>query len=462
SPVCPKCGSPDYEKRGRHRMCRTCLTRYTPPTSFLERAVFAAVFIIPGLLLCVPGGAAVVSLLTGGPAAVPAGCFALSAIPGLLGLLCVGWGIKELVGGPRPGHHGSRQPDEPVDSDCEETIPDCDVTVPPEQAEALVREMAERHGAKGVLRRLGCFRADHLANAAARFAYDLDATETPLAVIDTSLLRNGKAGLLLTNRRLYSSFHRRAIPLTEIDDVSLQDPSGQALLSFFLIVLLAAVCPPIGTLVILYFFLSGGLRQVQYRLVVNGEVVYAGGNPIRHRFWIELLPALARAARRQPDPAPSAGTPDSTEVTRHLGLLADSPPSPTARTPGGLVVKVVETAPHSLAGEQMAVDYLDDPTWEQIEARIRQLNRHGQPLLRLWTGDPGQSSALEIIGGHGNYVLRECGDGWVYYDSTRGEEEVEVQTSGEGYRCPAYYVCHDLGHVLQIARRFCETGIAGE
>ena len=64
---------------------------------------------------------------------------------------------------------------------------------------------------------------------------------------------------------------------------------------------------------------------------------------------------------------------------------------------------------------------------------------------------------MEIIGGNGKYALREVDDGWAYHDPVGGEEEVDVQTSGEGYRCPASSVCTDLARVLQIARRFCET-----
>ena len=69
--------------------------------------------------------------------------------------------------------------------------------VPAELAERLVRAIAEKHGAKGVLRRLGHFRPDHVANAAARFARGLRPAEVPLGLIDTSLLKNGKSGLLL-------------------------------------------------------------------------------------------------------------------------------------------------------------------------------------------------------------------------------------------------------------------------
>src|SRR5262245_60822773 len=96
--------------------------------------------------------------------------------------------------------------------------------VPKAQAEALVRAIAERHRANQTLRRLGNFRADHLANAAGHFARDLWPGETPLALLDTSLMQNAKAGLLVTNRNLYSSHLPYAIPLEDIDEVAYEQP----------------------------------------------------------------------------------------------------------------------------------------------------------------------------------------------------------------------------------------------
>jgi hypothetical protein len=37
-----------------------------------------------------------------------------------------------------------------------------------------------------------------------------------------------------------------------------------------------------------------------------------------------------------------------------------------------------------------------------------------------------------------------------------------VQTSGAGHRCAGYYVCTDVERVLRIARRFFESGRAGD
>jgi hypothetical protein len=89
------------------------------------------------------------------------------------------------------------------DSSEREERPLLPALVPKEEAEAIIRAFAEKHGAKGVLRKLGDFPPDHLANAAARFAKEMTDEETPLALVDTSMMRNGKSGFLLTNRGLF-------------------------------------------------------------------------------------------------------------------------------------------------------------------------------------------------------------------------------------------------------------------
>jgi hypothetical protein len=121
---------------------------------------------------------------------------------------------------------------------------------------------------------------------------------------------------------------------------------------------------------------------------------------------------------------------------------------------------LLESTPHNTAGAPLPVESIHDPTWDQIEQSVHQLDQHRHPLIRLRSGKAG-TVTLEIIGGNGIYALREPDGDWVYYDSTQGDEEIVVQTSGQGYRCPAYYVCTDLKRVLEIARGFCETGVVG-
>ena len=96
--------------------------------------------------------------------------------------------------------------------------------------------------------------------------------------------------------------------------------------------------------------------------------------------------------------------------------------------------------------------------WERIEQSIHELDGEMLPSLRIWRGQPNEGTALDVLGDKGKYVLREAGEGWVYYDPNRGDEEVEVCKSGQAYRCPAFYVCTDQDQVLKIVRLFIDRG----
>ncbi|GEM_PF-4781575 len=391
-------------------------THYKPP-SIGERLVFAALFFVGTVLF---GIAAVgIILLTAGNERPNPGGLACSSFLGIFAMLCLIQGCRELTGRRKKSSEESvvDLSNEFVETSSREPVSIVLPLLPKEQAEALVREVAQRHGAKKILQKLGNFRADHLAHATARFAEEMEEDETPLAFIDTSLLRNGKAGFLLTNRRLYSSFCRRPFGLADIEEVSYARPGFT---EFFRVWLLGGL-----------YYLLYGFRPIQDRLLVNGKIVCAGIR-LRAEFWIELLTKLAEAARREQETSTAALAQPSLMVLE------------TSRSPRG--------------GKLVEVRRVCNPVWQQIEQSIRNLDGDIYPSLCLWAGAPGQAPALEILGGKGKYVLRERGDGWTYYDPNGGEEEVEICVSGAGYRCPAFYVCTDLGRVLAIARHFFELG----
>ncbi|HTU90901.1 MAG TPA: hypothetical protein VMF69_12560 [Gemmataceae bacterium] len=340
---------------------------------------------------------------------------------GLLTLLCFAQGTREMIGRAKRSseERAGDSAGEPLEDELLQDLPCPPPLVPQEEAEALVREIAEKHGAKGILRSLGNLPQKTLNNAAAHFAQQMDDDETPLALMDTSFLQNGKAGFLLTNRGLYSSFYSRPIWLAGIDDVSSAEPG-------FADHLAAHFIP-----VILYGFFVG-FRQLQNRLLVNGKTVYASGNPLKSAFWIELLTELAEAARQAP-------------------VVEDD----STRKPS---VVVLETALRVGEGGAVVIRPLRNPSWPDLERSIRALDQDSHPSLRIWAGEVEQAPALDILGGNGRYVLRELGDGWVFYDPSAGEEEIEVCSGPPGHRAPAYYVCTDLPHVLEIARHYVETG----
>jgi hypothetical protein len=427
SAVCPRCGSTDSRSRfgslGSVRICQDCGRHFSLPTPMWERLLVAALFLVPGLVLGIAAiGIILLTLNHGGPnPGTLRGGLGCGGFLIVLAVLCLVQGFRELGGRVKKTTEAfgvESLEDESVKVRRQEHVVEAPPLVPIEQAESLVREIAEKHGAKGILRSLGHFRKGHLDNAASHFAHEMRDDETPLAFIDTSLLRNGKAGFLLTNRGLYSSFFRRPIWLTDIEDVSYARPGSLDFLTMYLL----------GGMIYLLLF---GFKSLQDRLLVNGKVVYAG-NRLRANFWIELLTELAHAAREMED---------------SFGGITTA-----AR------IVVLEITLSQREGESIEVKQIRDPSWRQLEQSIRTLDQDSHPSLRIWAGEVEQAPALDILGGNGKYVLRELGDGWVYYDPSQGEEEIEVCTGLPGHRAPAFYVCTDLNRVLQIARHYFETG----
>ncbi len=349
--------------------------------------------------------------------------FLCCSVVAIFALLSIAKGIQELGKGRATTAPGDYHPED-FESDSEDESDrfpaETSALVPKEQAESIVRAIAKRHGAKGILRTLGNFRPEHLANAAARFAKEMTEDETPLAFLDTSVLKNGKSGFLLTNRAVYSSLIPFPIWLSDIDEVIYVMPGFGDYFEFWLL----------GA----FYFLFRGIHSMQRRLRVNGQTVYATGNRVRAQFWVELLLTLAEAAREAKAAPPS--------------IRVNAPPRSV----------VLEIAVYRGGEQPDEIRRYRNAAWEQIEQGIRELDGDMLPSLRIWRGQPNEGTALDVLGGNGKYVLREVGDGWVYYDPNQEDEEVEVFRSGQGYRCPAFYVCTDLDRVLNIVRLFIDRG----
>lgn len=417
--ACPHCGSASTKRRsGAERVCRDCGTRFIAHTPFWERFLFALVFLVPGLILA---AITIVCLLVAQQNGAGGGVLGGASAFGALALICFVQGVRELIGHSKRSSRKRNDSSAGDSSEGEylEVIPSTPPLIPQEEAEDLVREIAEKHKAKGVLRSLGNIPEKKIDNAVASFAQPMQEDESPLALIDSSFLGNGKAGFLLTNRGLYSSFYSRPIWLADIERVSFAKPGFSDHL----------VAHLFGGLLYGVLF---GFRQLQNRLLVNGKTVYSTGNRFLVGFWIELLTELAELAQ-QP------------QVVED-----DIPQKPS--------VVILETALQIGEGGAAHMRPLRNPSWHDIERSIRALDQSSHPSLRIWAGEVEQAPALEILGGNGKYVLRELGDGWTYYDPSAGEEEVEVCTGIPGHRAAAYYVCTDLQRVLAIARHYIETG----
>jgi hypothetical protein len=108
------------------------------------------------------------------------------------------------------------------------------------------------------------------------------------------------------------------------------------------------------------------------------------------------------------------------------------------------------------------------PAWADIEAAIRRLDRFHYPFLTLWAteeGSPpaldGSSECLEVMGGEGAWWVAGTFAGYfqrrIDYPE-RGEQEVEVWTSDQGFADAERHICRDLETVVRAARHYAEHG----
>lgn len=154
----------------------------------------------------------------------------------------------------------------------------------PDVATSLVRSVALRHGAQRVLERVGNIPKHELAAACNAYADGFRTGETPLVLIDRSMLGTFKGGLLLTNRALYSNLVPHPIRLASIYEVGwkVHNPHPGCLADFVF-----------GPFAHLYKWVKHG--RLKAGLAVNGDFVCT--ERVNVPFWTEALLVLGHAAR---------------------------------------------------------------------------------------------------------------------------------------------------------------------
>ena len=157
--------------------------------------------------------------------------------------------------------------------------------LPEDAATRLVRIAATRHAMQRTLDRLGNIPRPELAAACNAYALDFRRGETPLILVDSSLLRNAKRGLLLTSRALYSNLVPHPILLTAIRDVrhGVTFPEAGRLTDHLF-----------GPFAIFYQWVKVGHPKAG--LMVNERFVFLG-NWLNWAFWTNVLTSLASASR---------------------------------------------------------------------------------------------------------------------------------------------------------------------
>ncbi|QDU18156.1 hypothetical protein [Urbifossiella limnaea] len=107
------------------------------------------------------------------------------------------------------------------------------------------------------------------------------------------------------------------------------------------------------------------------------------------------------------------------------------------------------------------------PTWPQIEAAVRRLDRAEYPFLNIVLPRAEREAdlwVLNVIGGQGEYGL-SGNDGrwrerWRFRDPTRpcGQDLIDIWITDQGASFEEAYLCNDLAVVLRVCRHFAETG----
>jgi hypothetical protein len=108
-----------------------------------------------------------------------------------------------------------------------------------------------------------------------------------------------------------------------------------------------------------------------------------------------------------------------------------------------------------------------NPSWDEIEHAIRRLDCHEHPWLFLWaTQDETKQNhndgeLLEIMGGKGSYWIAGTFDGYFQRRldcPDKGEQEVAVWTSDQGFADAERHICRDVELVLNAAKFYYNHG----
>lgn len=135
-----------------------------------------------------------------------------------------------------------------------------------------------------------------------------------------------------------------------------------------------------------------------------------------------------------------------------------------------MLVKVLQITEYGKSGASCESKEIKDPSWPDIEAAIRRLDKYCYPFIWLFLQyDTEDLPEFQIMGGKPPYSGKA--DYWMqgnfggYYGrcysnpNVEGEDhEVRIWTSDQGYSDYESTICHDVEEVLKATRYFCEHG----
>ncbi|WP_199248416.1 Imm1 family immunity protein [[Phormidium] sp. ETS-05] len=112
-------------------------------------------------------------------------------------------------------------------------------------------------------------------------------------------------------------------------------------------------------------------------------------------------------------------------------------------------------------GNQNQGTLIENPTWQQIESAISELNGNSQTLVTLGADE---ESYMSIGGGAGNYIVNVTFDGMTFYNLVDHSqpEKIEKLTIGGQLGNYSAKLCVDLQAALLVAKTFAQSGTLEE
>ena len=106
-----------------------------------------------------------------------------------------------------------------------------------------------------------------------------------------------------------------------------------------------------------------------------------------------------------------------------------------------------------------------NPSWEEMENAVRRLERFRYPFIWFYRSSSAPENALpdfEVMGGDGAYVVGantpDATDHRIVRFGSKSAKQIDVWLSDQGATFEEGLVCDDVDVVLEMLRRFHESG----
>lgn len=124
-------------------------------------------------------------------------------------------------------------------------------------------------------------------------------------------------------------------------------------------------------------------------------------------------------------------------------------------------IKLMTVSHYYRDGRRSDGEYVETPTWNDIEAAIRRMDNYCFPVVSLSVLNDPEDDALAafwIVGGSGRWAMLQASGAWQYERFNGGEEEVRLWDSDQGYFCKEKNIATDVDEVLRVTKLFYNSG----